>query len=234
MTHDEQEKIIERVRKLLALAAEGSGASEHEAATAAAKAQELLLRHNLNAAHLEEVRDAVDNKIIDDHDSYSMGWRSSLIFAIANSTGCRAVQWTDYRHSFGKKFHIFGEPANIEVATYLYSYLTRELMRLSPKPAASAKGHAFRMGAVHTVALRLRQTFSEFQNASDETRALVVTMSEAVNKALAEKYPKLNKGRGGSISDNEAYRAGREAGKSIELRRGVSGARNAGGQILLG
>lgn len=56
------EKIIERVRKLLALA---TSSNEHEAALAAAHAQRLLAEHNLAMADIETQRETMTANKVD-------------------------------------------------------------------------------------------------------------------------------------------------------------------------
>ena len=226
MTTDE--KIIERVRKLMALA---TSSNEHEAAAAAAKAQELLLKYNLSVNALEEKPKAGESHF-DDHDSYSIGWRSDLIAVICANACGGLVQMTIRTHRFAKRFWVFGEPANVEVATYLYHYLTKELLRIGPKPAASKAGHAFRLGAVAAIGHRLRETFTEFRQASAETQSLVLVKDAAAIEARNAYFPKLGTGRRSGTEDWASFAKGVEAGKNIPLRRGVSST-NAGGQTLL-
>lgn len=236
MTND---KIIERVRKLMALA---TSSNEHEAAAAAAKAQELLLKYNLSMASIdeEEPDEGVTKEDYFERDPSS--WRLQLIGGIARATSCRLIQTPGYRKWVtgevlprkGTMYHVFGQPSNIEVVYYLYNYLARELLRLSPKgKGTTAAGHAFRLGAVSVINRRLMETYREFQTASEETRALVHVTTAAVDAKVEETFPKLQKSRMGSLSDAAAYHAGQAAGREIPLRRGVHDSRNAAGQHLL-
>jgi hypothetical protein len=223
------EQVIDKVRKLLALA---TSSNEFEAASAAAKAQELLLKYNIETRRLE-TEDATDSGIIvrrmTEHDF--SGWRSHLVGAVCEATQTR-VLFTKLGGK-SKLYQIFGKPANCEVAEYLYGYLCKELVRLSPRPIATAESHAFRMGAVATIYTRLLETFTEFKEASADSMALVVTTAAAVDAKVAEMYPKLGKSRAARISDWDAYDRGRVAGKNIPLRRGV-GSGGTGGTPAVG
>jgi hypothetical protein len=233
-TRTQEEKVIERVRKLLALA---GSSNEHEAAAAAAKAQELLLKYNLSTASVEgetPTEEAVQ-KVFTDHDNYSMGWRSTLLSAICAATSCKMVQQKSYQHAFAKRFWIFGKESNVEVAYYLYEYLVKELLRVGPKPSNTPYAHAWRMGACVSVHQKLMATFVEFRDASPTTIALVVVNDSAALALRDKTFPKLSKSRSGRISDSEGYFQGRADGKNIPIHRGVgSSQRNAGGQVLLG
>lgn len=223
----DQEKIIDRVRKLMALA---TSSNEHEAAAAAAKAQELMLKHNLSAAALNTKEEENTRDWIDEKDGSS--WRAQLANGIARGLMCRIVV-----HNLGgkhKRYAVLGKPANVEVVQYMYEYLSKELVRLSPKPVHSAASHAFRVGAVSVLGQRMRETFTEFKEASAETRELVVVQDASVEAFKSSLYEdSLKKGSSGRISDGRAYHEGQQAGMAIPLRKGVQ-ERNSGGQFLLG
>lgn len=224
------EQVIDKVRKLLALA---TSSNEHEAAAAAAKAQELLLKYNIETRRLE-TEDATDAGIIvrrmTEHD-YS-GWRSHLIGAVCNATQTRVLLTKLGGKS--KLYQIFGAPANCEVAEYLYTYLAKTLVKLSPKPVATAESHAFRMGAVAVIYRRLDETFNEFKAQGADTMALVVSTAEAVDAKVAEMYPKIGKARTARISDWDAYDRGRVAGEHIPLSRGLGAGTSKGSTPSLG
>lgn len=224
------EQVIDKVRKLLALA---TSSNEHEAAAAAAKAQELLLKYNIETRRLE-TEDATDSGIIvrrmTEHDF--SGWRGQLIGAVCEATTTRVLLTKLGGKS--KLYQIFGAPANCEIAEYLYSYLTKTLVKLSPKPVATAESHAFRMGAVHVIYTRLLETYKAVAQASADTMALVVTTTEAIDAKVAEMYPKIGKARTARISDWDAYDRGRVAGKSIPLSRGLGAGTSKGSTPSLG
>jgi len=79
----EMERVVERVRKLLALAARNP--NEAEATAAAAKAQELLAFYNLDMATVENVAGTSgareDAKVRGIRFAASCGWTSSLAAA---------------------------------------------------------------------------------------------------------------------------------------------------------
>lgn len=216
-----EEKIIDKVRKLLALA---TSSNEHEAAAAAAKAQELLLKYNLSESQVTigDLEEKAEHSEF--YEKYKSGWMGQLMYGICQSLCCEMVSSTQYK---GKTFHIFGKPSNIEVATYLYEYLRREVIKIQPH----YNKLAFSMGAVVTINKKLRQTFTEFQKASDQTMALVHVQNQAAIALRNEVFPKLSKGRSASL-DSYAFSEGRRAGEGIAIHRGV-GNTNTGGQFLL-
>lgn len=230
----EQEKILERVKKLLALA--GNNNSEHEAAAAAAKAQELLLKHDLDMSMVEDSSVEVDDEGVHHTilEKNYVGARGILMKAITDATMTECVS-SDMGGNH-KMFHVFGKEANVEVAVYMYGYLIREINRLSPKPLGGRISNSFRLGAISTIRRRMMETFTEFQEASDQTRALVV-IHNAVAVRAKEAYfdpSSLTKGKRSPVNDARAYNAGKAAGEKIPLRRGLSQqTTNVGGQHLL-
>lgn len=221
------EKVIERVRKLMALA---TSSNEHEAAAAAAKAQELMLKYNLQMAQLEEKPEDVAVQNYFDKDG-SATWRKQLMATIAKTCLCRIVIGEAWGAK-GRKWILFGEPANVEVALYLYEYLSGEIIRLSPRPMSTSYSNAFRHGATATIQRKLLADFKDFETATEQTTALVVVKDALVAAKVAEVFPKLGKGRGVAARDYYGYQAGRDAGQGVQIRRGISD-RNTGGQFLL-
>src|SRR3954454_9262567 len=81
----EIDRIVDRVKKLLALS---SSQNPHEAALAAAKAQELLFKHNLSLALVEaELPGGRHSRYVNDRfDSGGwMDWRRRLLAAVARN-----------------------------------------------------------------------------------------------------------------------------------------------------
>jgi len=118
--NDKVEKILDKVRKALALA--GNNPSEEEAKAAALKAQELLAKYNLTMKDLGE--DTEEEKLIFKH--YTTGvdkaWKYDLSSVIARNFRCR-VTW------FGKRelaFYGFETDANIACEVFEFLFRTCE------------------------------------------------------------------------------------------------------------
>lgn len=126
-------KVIERIRKLLALA--GNNPNEHEAAAAAARAQELMLQHDLT---METVSTKVDRRTagIDKGDRMVLrekgkpgGWKVALFACIGQTSGCW-VFTTEGGKWYDATGYLVGRAQDVEMAHYLYDFLVRELERL--------------------------------------------------------------------------------------------------------
>ena len=110
--------VLTKIKKLLALS---TSSNPNEAASAAAKAQELLMQHNLTMSQIEthgqesQYCEAFVN-------TGSRVWRRLLLTAIAQSNFCDVVY--DPRI---KSTALIGEAHNQEVVVYLYDYLIGQL-----------------------------------------------------------------------------------------------------------
>lgn len=130
-----EEKIIDKIRKLMTLA---NSANEHEAALAAARATELMLKHEIEEAQLAvtegaEVIEEVESQSIDETGSI-VPWKGNLCAGLAQSMGCE-FYYGSARGGAGHKRHrtylIIGQEAKRAMIKYMYKYLCAELIRLA-------------------------------------------------------------------------------------------------------
>lgn len=231
------EHIVSKVQKLLRLSTANSNAEE--AASAAAKAQQLINEHNLSAAMLaiEGSEPVPDEPIVNFSDAplhaapILKRWRGQLAMTIAKHNGC--MVWRR-----AGNLMIVGRPSDAETVRYLFAWLERETERLTH---ASGAGRGttwrdnFRIGVVEAIAEKLKAQHASFtrQARVDNPHALV-----KVDQALAriearttsvERWTKEHlKLRAGSSCrstyDKTAREMGRAAGRSINVgtRRGLT------------
>lgn len=226
MSQPDNERILEKVRRLLMLS---QSSNPHEAAAAAAKAQELLTRYNLEIPGVPEAqREDYGREMYDIGNNAA--WRASLLHVVAKHHYCQAVS-----HGAGK-VGIVGQRHNIEIATYLYEYLAREIDRLADVGWRDYTGWAassrvwkndFRTGAVVAINQALDQQ-ERTQEAAPDTMALIVRNDRALAEATRRVYPHLRhtsrKARAG-----DGYYAGHRAGQGIGINPGVrQGAASSG------
>lgn len=238
MAEQPPEKVLELIRRLLALS---TSSNEHEAAQAASKAQELLLKYNLEMSQIKQEK-GEEVERWDFHTPLHESWLDSLMGAVSTANLCRVVRgkhWVEGNRNgnvftpgkMNRKYYLFGKRVNLEVTEFMYAYLAGEIDRLTPSKKGVRYKTSFRLGAVVTISQRLREELQHFQS-TPETKALIVVSDKAVGEAVKRDFPKLYAGKRVSISDNGAYRDGVAAGKTVQFRQGVSD-RNAVGQGLL-
>jgi hypothetical protein len=235
-------KILDRVRKLLALSKDAN--NPNEAALAAARASELMTEHNLSEAMLVTGEKPVE-RIINDFQvgaekkgrSKRVAWKISVASAVAKTFG--ATLWTQ-----GGNIKLFGRESAVQAASYTTQYLWTEVERLAKaalaehRPVrAKAFGNSFRLGAANEISRRLREQHAAKQTERIEqavdphtpNKQSLYTALVRVEKAQAEVdeaykafSSRLSKGTPiGRISSSNAYGAGRAAGATVSLGGGA-------------
>lgn len=118
----EQQRIIDKVRKLLRLS---SSSNHHEAALAAERVQMMLSEYNLTLDDITEERASA--RVIRTRTRKQLEvWAHYLARGTAQAFDC------DYYHSITKGETAFvGVGADPEVCSWTYSYLYKTLMRLA-------------------------------------------------------------------------------------------------------
>jgi hypothetical protein len=237
-------RIVDRVKKLLALS---TSANPHEAALAAAKAQEILFRHNLSMAMVEaELADGKTSDYVKDRfDSGGwMDWRRRLLAAVARNNFCRGVSYQGTRD-----VGIVGEPHNVIVVKHLYSFLVAELIRLAdleanaqpelPADDARAWKRSFYQGAVRTIAQRLAEQRQRDVASDQRAMALVTRKDQELEEAyrnhfpgipqpeLDEAQPEQPRRKPRQPRSTDGYRAGVRAGQRIPLNLPIDAPREA-------
>lgn len=135
------EKLLLKIKKLVALADNARNSSEAEAQAAAAKVQELLQEHGLSMAMVEDAGGTSDSaldkrekKVTDRRAMYA--WQKSLMGALAKNNflfyTVRTVQefnrGADRRSN---KHFLVGRALNIEVTVSTYDYVSDTVRRLA-------------------------------------------------------------------------------------------------------
>ena len=227
------ERIIDQIRKLRALA---ESPNEHEAASAAAFAQNLLIKYNLTLMDIPtEMREK--NPVGEERFAVGGGkgstyrWKVGFLNSIAYCHFCKAILAGTRDH----QMIIVGRTTDREVVFFLFNTLCTTLETLAsalPKrnpegtpPATWGPQKSFLFGAVETITERLREQWLALSKPSAEnnTKALVVISDKAIKTYINEKY-RLQSGGGLGDHDRpngEAYEAGREAGRRVAINKGV-------------
>ncbi len=220
---DEREDIIELVRKCLALS---RSSNEHEAARAAEKAQELMLKYKLSEA---EVELKTEQKVGVTHTEYpavSRAWRRDLAGAVSEAYFCKVLVSRRRGH---ERMVFVGKPTDIQITIMVYEWLASALDQICydvTKHDLGERGNLTRWrnswlaGAVYEVSRRLYEQ-SERQASDPTTQALVSTTQDALQSYAYEKLGAKRTSKSYNTTDMHrgAYAEGREAGKTIPLNR---------------
>jgi len=227
-----KDKIINRIRKLLALAKKNS--SIEEAAAAMAKAQALMEEHRIHQAMLNNTESKIQKAELADS-GHPQQWKAFLASILSSSNGCCMVQSEIYEKD--NKILIIGEPKDVESVQELYAYITTELQKLCVLKLLSineARGSfpkndyakSFYVGALHIVKDRLQEAKDYVR---EEIKGTVDT--DKLNVALAKidsktDISKIWASKNLDITienmtikndDKQGYEAGLAAGKKINI-----------------
>lgn len=213
------DKVIDRIKKLFALAERNN--SPEEAAAAAAAAQELLFQHKLSSADLEAADDEEDVLGTEDVDAVG-SWRKSLAHGVAKAFYCKACTTAD-----GKRVRIVGKLSDTQAASYMTSYLVSETNQLAARHAAGmgrSWANSFRLGVVCTVLERLNAQRKEQEvvvaAAPAGTALAIRNDGAAVSAYFQELFPHTKKGGRVYARSTDGLHAGRQAGHSVGLGGG--------------
>lgn len=230
----ELDKIIDRIRKLLRMAADTS--SPNEAAIAAGRARKLMDQHQISLADLRESNGFGFEKI-DKPYRFMPVWKNILSVAVAKFNDCRScivTEWQTINNSYAKRLMFQGFEADVAVATAMYDYLTSTVDRLCARYIAElgytkypAKlGDAYKKAAAQTLCERMAEMQAERERelkTSTGTSLVVFKMAQ-----VEAEFGKANYKNTSLVSrkDAETYaaiRRGREDGTSISLSTQIGG-----------
>jgi len=212
--------VLTKIKKLLALS---TSSNPNEAALAAAKAQELLMQHNLTMSQVET--HGQESQYCEAFvKTGSRVWRRLLLAVIARNNFCEMVY--DPRI---KSAVLIGEPQNQEVVIYLHSYLIGQLepMAASAYKLSGTMMHAkswldsFYIGAMESIKHRLETQKREMAAASNACKSLVIVKDAELKQALYKFYPNTKIGPAKRIRSSDGLREGREAGRKVALSRAI-------------
>lgn len=246
----EQKEVLEKIKKLMRLADVKRGATPAEAASAAAKAQSLLLEYNLVMedlgdleSHLEDEKIGVET--VDLEATYQTSrWHARLMHRCARPLFCRAI-YIPARAGKAGKISLVGKKSNVEVVKYFYSYLHQAIDQMALEyregwkekmdkagkkyiPDESSRVRIdFCIGAVDVVGDRLNEQYKKRTTADATSTALVVVSDQALDEAYKKAFPRTSHTTSRRMNDHDARGAGREAGKKIPLHLGVGGKKQA-------
>lgn len=220
-----QERITDKIRKLLALT---ESPNENEAALAAERAQELMLKYGIELAQVAAAKDKPIGAAREEFDSKVDPWRRALADSVCRSMGGRMVYWNQPRKWTGG-FTFWGQAGTTPGMVALYQYLEAQCLVISAIEASRVQ-HAnaaqsmrwrrsFLIGMVARLGVRLQAQRREVAAQADNSTALVA-IGRSVDKAMDDHYGKDGLTTGGGyrpIVDGAAFAAGQAAGRDVDL-----------------
>ena len=222
-----EEKIIEKIRKCLALAE--NNPSEEEAKAAALQAQKLLAKYNISMVDIEAAGGSTE-QIVEEAvwfencvKGVARAWKYELAEIVANSFRCK-------HFFYGRKAAVFyGHETDAKAAAEVYRYLfsmgdklanrvTYRVLRAYHKRGESAKVSGIYNSWVKGFLKGLRESLSQ------QCTALMIVVPEDVVSAYTRKsatFKSMKAGTRNTGFDPEAYKDGFVNGKSAMASRTI-------------
>lgn len=222
-----EERIIEKIRKCLALAS--NNPSEEEAKAAALQAQKLLAKYNISMTDVEELEQEVEEIVevatwfSDIVKGVARAWKYDLAYIVASNFRCK-------HFFYGKSAVVFyGHKTDAEAASEVYKYLfgmgdklanrvTYRVLRQYHKRGESAQVSGIYNSWVKGFLSGLREGFDK------QCTALMIVVPEDVKAAYTEKsksFRHMNIGMRDTGYNSEAYKDGFATGKSAMAQRSL-------------
>lgn len=214
-------KIIDRIRKLLALARD-KGASEAEASLAMAKASELMLQHNID--NIDEDTGVGVIAGIPVGGDLGQNWHIIIAAAVGRLYTCRGVR-------YGRdKFYFVGKPDNVEACEVTLVFIVGQVDALYKEALNIYSGRlnktmraelrtTFKEACAIRIAHRVNEIVATMRNRIPDHKALVV-----IDQSLSEADDLLNAGgvkKGKEVTVRKSgigTGAGWSAGDAIKLQ----------------
>lgn len=231
--------VIDKIKALRRLS-ENKSATPAEAASAAARVQELMLKHKLTEAEVGPTDEGVEwwpeplwtGK-------RRCAWRSVLAIGVANANSCRILHGALPKGP--RRMTIVGRKGDAEVVRYLYGYLEREIERHcklhleKDSPGGSSprfRAASFRLGFAETLARRLaeerQRVRAEASDQRQEKGLMRLDQDEVdiqawiANKGLTTATPRK------VMVDATSWKQGCERGAAVAIRTALAGEASSG------
>jgi hypothetical protein len=235
MTDVNTDKIIDRVKKMMALA-NCSGAAEGERDNALRMAYNLLAKHNLSMSQVE----AHDSTPQEQRESQKATfvvypWARSIAGLVGDLFFCNYYFMRS--HSGKQADHVFiGKASNVATAQYMSEFVVKSVCREAARLYGSAiapEARCFAIGVVRKLQERIREIKDSLNKESITGTALVLVdlaNSERTANALwlADQGIKLktSASRTKGVTDSDAFHAGKDFGARVSLSPQVGASRS--------
>jgi SprT-like family/Protein of unknown function (DUF2786) len=227
-----EDKVVERIARLLALA---ESPNRHEAEAAMAAAQRLMLKHNLETVRAAAVQDYGFRHLgrptgrVSEHERI-------VAMILGKHFFVEAIWIPVYRARAGKRgsvLEICGTRANLAIAEYVHGFLHDTAERLwrehkqSRGIVSNRDRRAYLAGVMTGFADKL-----VLQQVRSKREGLVWVRDGDLAGYFRRRHPHVRHVRHGGQRRTDAWARGREAGRAIVLHKPVEGAATSRGRLL--
>lgn len=244
MAEERLNSIADKIKKLFALSASNN---PEEAALATERARQLLEKYNLTLTDVEiKTADMIEKSITLTRSSKGTNyknlpsWSYGLLEILNEHFYVKALLVAS--HLNDNVVYILGARKDVEVATYVFNYLFREVETLCNTYLKQFRGtrgqdlkhtsYSYKLGAIAGIEQILTEQRSRQKQKKARTQngtELVVIKNEATEKFVNEKYPHIEEKNSNPQmrTEGDAIRAGIKEGRNIQIHRGVKGSQKS-------
>jgi hypothetical protein len=229
-----EEKVVERIARLLALA---ESPNRHEAEAAMAAAQRLMLKHNLDAVSAAQRRDYAHAHL--GRPSGRIGEHERIVAMILGKHFFVEAIWVPvYRPLEAKRgsvLEICGTRSNLAIAEYVHGFLHAMAERLwkEHKRAQSIGSDRDRRSFLAGVMVGFADKLAKQEDAS-RREGLVWLKDGDLTTYFRQRHPYVRHVHHAGPRRSDAWAHGRAAGRQIVLHRPVNAAAESRGKLLPG
>jgi len=227
-----ESSILRKIKKMFALA---ESSNENEARTAMVMANNLLLKHNISMADINNKKDYV-HKFVGD----VLSKTPSEFNIIANILTDYFFVLTIWAFSYdakndrkGSRLELSGTPENVEIAEYVYFFLVNQAESLwrKYKIENNINSQKFRKSFVLGVIMGFREKLQQDRNSSKE-RGLIWLGDPQLNNYYHQLHPKTVSTTSSGLRVYEGVKNdGVSEGKNLKLHLGLKNQGGFGGYL---
>ncbi|MFP1740505.1 DUF2786 domain-containing protein [Lonsdalea quercina] len=231
----DNEKVIARIRRLMALGTRNS--NPHEAARAVALAQRLMQRHGLteDMLSLNKINESVCHSLNSNAERVP-SWLSALATVVCMATGSRCwFGWYSHTSPHGvnrvrRSLHFYGFNERPEVANYIFTVLQRQLKAATDAHMAGYRSRRILLNTLRNRADQFREGWVSgvwlvLQSFAPSEEEKTVLQHWLMQRHGGDVLTGLNERAAGRCrGDKKARQAGFLTGRAAELHQGLTGA----------
>lgn len=211
---EKSQKLISRLKKLLALA---SSDNAHESEMATLKANELLLEHNLDLSKTNKEQEEVVyvERVLE---ASRKNTKHVAIYEILKTFFVSPV----FNHGQGIFYlEVIGDKTSVELASYVANFLNHELdilWKQAQKENPSLKGATSKNSFFRGVAKGYVEKI-QIQKNNIATGSEIVAIEKNIQRYLAIAYPRISHSSlSAGIHNEDAHKAGKQKGSNLSIK----------------
>ena len=219
----QDERVLRVLKKILSLT---SSPNEHEAESAVKKAQLLLLQYNIDMVELDRNRNFAVRclgPIKGRRSSFEL-WMAMILHEFFFVEVLWAKTYDAKRDKSGTVLQVYGTPTNLEMAAYVYAYLSQLIERLWQQYRCDQQlnGNRERQRYYAGVLEGFYHKLVEQGQKRCGEQALVWQGDDRLKQFYRHINPRVVTSYGRGVRSSAAYSDGLSAGREVEIRRPIT------------